>query len=283
MWKDDARATKTQQTSSAQHNGSLWKPSFPKAIALGFVSVACVIWQVTAGAVRGGVVVALVQRMPGPDKDLDFIVDSAASWLGGMKREPKLGEINMQTRGTMRSGKMSHRHQVQQTSLSLTQLRDEHEDLEKQLREVRARLQNKRLLQEVLALQQTIGVMRQRAALEGAVLRSGPGTKFQLLSGQTTRSMLTAPVGQTFLDNDNPLYNANPADKVMDPDKRPYLKGPFHAFGGDLAHPETVMISFVVALNREIRVPDAIIPAAAVRRVGNRGILSRKLETIRLS
>ena len=124
--------------------------------------------------------------------------------------------------------------------------------------------------------------MRQRAALEGAVLRTRHGTKFQLLSGQTTRSMLTAPVGQTFLDNDNPLYNANPADKVMDPDK-PYLKGPFHAFAGDLVNPETVMISFVVTLNRETRVPDAIIPAAAVRRVRNRGILSRKLETIRLS
>ena len=241
----DARVTNTQP-------GSLWKPSFSKAIALGFVTVACVIWQVTDGAVRGGGVVALVQRLPGPDKDLDSIVDSAASWLGGMKRESRLGEIKMQTREGMRRGKMSHRPQVQQ--MSLAQLRDEHEVLEKQLREVRARLQNKRLLQEVLALQQTIGVMRQRAALEGAVLRSRPGTKFQLLSGQTTRSMLTAPVGQTFLDNDNPLYNANPVDKVMDPDKRPYLKGPFHGFGGDLAHPETVRISFVVALNREIMV-----------------------------
>ena len=95
-----------------------------------------------------------------------------------------------------------------------------------------------------------------------------------------TPSMLTAPVGQTFLDNDNPLYNANPADKVMDPDK-PYLKGPFHAFAGDLVNPETVMISFVVTLNRETRVPDAIIPAAAVRRVRNRGILSRKLYWVR--
>jgi hypothetical protein len=148
-----------------------------------------------------------------------------------MKRKFKLSSINMHTTGSMRSGKMSHRQQVQQ--MSLAQLRDEHEGLEKQLREVRARLQNKRLLQEVLALQQTIGVMRQRAALK----------KFQLLSGQTTRRMLTAPVGQTFLDNDNPLYHANPADKIMDPEKRPYLKAPFHGVGGDLAHPETVMIS----------------------------------------
>jgi len=243
--QDDARATITQP-------GFIWKPSFPKAIALGFVTVACVIWQVTDGAVRGGVVVALVQRMPGPDNDLDSIVDSAASWLGGMKRKSKLGEMKMQPRGSMRRGKRSDRQKVQQ--MSLTQLRDEHQVLEKQLREVRARLQNKRLLQEVLALQQTIGVMRQRAALEGAVLRTRHGTKFQLLSGQTTPSMLTAPVGQTFLDNDNPLYNANPADKGMDPDKRPYLKGPFHGVGGDLAHPETVMISFVVALNRGMKV-----------------------------
>ena len=224
--------------------------SFRRVIAFVTVTVACVIWQVTDRSVRGVVhsaqVVELVRRMPGPDND--SIVHSAASWLGGMKRESKLGAMKIQTRGSMRSDT-----QVQQ--MSLTQLRDEHEVLEKQLSEVRARLQNKRLLQEVLALQQTIGVMRQRATREGAVLRSRRhGTKFQLLSRQTTRSMLTAPVGQTFLDNDNPLYNANPADKVMDPEKRPYLKGPFHGVGGDLAHPETVMISCFVALNREMRV-----------------------------
>jgi hypothetical protein len=108
--------------------------------------------------------------------------------------------------------------------MSLAQLRDEHEGLEKQkqLREVRARLQNKRLLHEVLALsdslQQTIGVMRQCAAPEGAVLRSWPGTKFQLLSGQSTYAKHAHRRCRTdFLRSRQPLVSCQPSGQGYGP------------------------------------------------------------------
>ena len=58
----------------------------------------------------------------------------------------------------------------------------------------------------------------------------------------------------SFTDDDNPLYDASPADKVMDPEERPFLRGP-GPHRGDLAHPETVrdlLLSFAVHGQHEL-------------------------------
>ena len=90
-------------------------------------------------------------------------------------------------------------------------------------------MENRRLEHKVTALRNGIEALRQERASVNRrqVLRS---------AGKWPWSKSLA---QSFTDDDNPLYEAKPADKVMDPEKRPFLRGP-GPHRGDLSHPETV-------------------------------------------
>jgi len=97
------------------------------------------------------------------------------------------------------------------------------------------RLENSRLEGKVSALQKTIGLLRSRQAS----LANG-GLQAQMLSSRKKSSTpWLKSIGQTIVDDNNPLYDATPADKMMDPEERPFLRGP-EPRRGDLAHQETV-------------------------------------------
>ena len=111
-------------------------------------------------------------------------------------------------------------------AMSLRKLRDEHEMLEKRLSRVREKLENRRLERKVASLQQSIDVLRQRAALAAPLEPRGkagrPGST--MLRKVEYKEPWSQGLGQTFTDDNNPLYDATPADKVMDPEERPFLR-----------------------------------------------------------
>ena len=127
----------------------------------------------------------------------------------------------------------------QMRKMALSKLQSEHLELSERLKEVRERLENRRLEHKVTALQTDIEALRQQRASrrqQHQQMLRGPSAKSSTLAAKEPWSKSLA---QTFTDDDNPLYNAKPADKVMDPEQRPFLRGPGpHA--GDLTHPSTV-------------------------------------------
>jgi TolA-binding protein len=127
--------------------------------------------------------------------------------------------------------------------MAISKLRQEHRELEGKLKEVRERLENRRLERKVVGLQRDIQALRQRAARAGAVGASAgasdSGRRPQMLRVEYKGPWSKSLAQSSFTDDDNPLYNASPADKVMDPEERPFLRGP-GPHRGDLAHPETV-------------------------------------------
>ena len=142
--------------------------------------------------------------------------------------QPGSGEALVWTRRQMRK-------------MALSKLQSEHLELSERLKEVRERLENRRLKHKVTALQTDIEALRRQRASQRQqqqqMLR-GPSVKSTTLAAKEPWSKSLA---QTFTDDDNPLYDAKPADKVMDPEERPFLRGPGpHA--GDLTHPSTVRL-----------------------------------------
>ena len=86
--------------------------------------------------------------------------------------------------------------------------------------QVRERLEKRRLESKVASLQQSIDALRQRAAL--ASKAGGPGST--MLRKVEYKAPWSQGLGQKFTDDNNPLYAATPADKVMDPEERPFLR-----------------------------------------------------------
>jgi hypothetical protein len=168
----------------------------------------------------------------------------ASRWGAGGARG---GEAALVQRAPLAgTGVLSRR---EMNAMSLRALRDEHEVLEKRLsqvlatcmwragracvhviclcvdvgiatEQVRERLENRRLESKVASLQQSIDALRQRAAL--ASKAGGPGST--MLRKVEYKAPWSQGLGQTFTDDNNPLYAATPADKVMDPEERPFLR-----------------------------------------------------------
>lgn len=123
--------------------------------------------------------------------------------------------------GEIRFSSLTLLNRRQMNSMSLRKLEDDHEMLEKRLATVRERLENRRLEHKVIALQQAVDDLRQRAALASG---NGGLVSNPMLRSVEYKQPWTRSIGQDFVDDDNALNNAKPADKVMDPDERPFLR-----------------------------------------------------------